>query len=303
MFLRTVFNLTGRRMAWLAIFTKKTNSITDHMVEEYIYNKYINIYRKYENVTQPMDSSPVKIIWTVWLQGEDKEPLVVRKCINSFNKHKGEYKVNLVTLDNLNQYLDIDLKIIAGFKKSVFSAAHLTDYIRMALLSKYGGVWLDATQYLTEEIPNSIWNYDLMLWNKVYDLTGKNAYIAIPFVEKFNNSFLVAKTNSPFFKFGSEITENLLFDPILKLDYFSNFKAYFVAFNRIPLFSLQWNTMPEINPYGLLTRQFWNSPITNYLREYIGSPNSFFFMFTYKKEMKKKVNGETTVEQYIMENY
>lgn len=290
-------------MSGLADFTKKTNSITDHMVEDYIHDKYGEIYKKYESFEHPENSYPVKIIWTVWLQGEEREPPIVNRCVNSMINHKGQYKVNLLTWDNIGEYLDIDSKIIEGFKDSNFSASHFTDYIRMALLSKYGGVWLDATQYLTREIPSSIWDYDLMLWNKVYDLTGKNAYIAIPFVEQFNNGFLVAKTNSPFFKFGEEITKSLLFDPILKIDYFSNFKAFFVAFKQIPLFQKQWNLMTEINPYGLLTRQFWNEPLTYELQEYIDSPSSFFFTFTYKKKMSKRKKGIVTVEQYIMENY
>lgn len=57
----------------------------------------------------------------------------------------------------------------------------------------------------------------------------KNAFLGIPFTKHFNNGFLVAKEGASFYDLASYITEKLVSDDILKLDYLANFKDYFAG--------------------------------------------------------------------------
>lgn len=300
-FLKKIFVLSGSHSMVLASIIKRYVSITDRTVQNYIYNKYRKIYDKYslEDIegTVPED----KVIWTCWLQGTNEAPYAVSKSLESMYKNSGNYRVIVLTLENIQNYVDLDEQIISEYSRNEISPAHLSDYIRMKVLSVYGGIWLDATQYMTKEIPENVWDYPFLVWNRVFDLTGKNAYIAIPFVENFNNSFLVGKSGASFYKFASEITRALLFDDILKIDYFGNFKAYFVGIEKIPALKTMWNEMYTINPYGLLTRQFWNKPISEDLKKYIHDEDSFFFMLTYKKKWIQNVENKLTVQEYIIE--
>lgn len=302
--LRGLFILFGRRPNSFAIFLKRIAHVTDLMVQDYIYHKYIKIYDKYSGLKEETSVPTQKVIWTAWLQGTENLPFAVETSIKSFkNNSSDDYKVVVITLKNAQKYIDISDEIISLYENKDISAAHLTDYFRVKLLHKYGGIWLDATQFLIRPFPKDIWNEDLLLWNKIYDITGKNIYVSIPFVEKFNNGFLIAKENSLFYKFAEEITEKLLFDPILKIDYFSNFKAYFAALDNIPIFKGYWNNMRVINPYGMIARQYWNSPITPKLKEYINLSDNYFFVLTYKREWLTTVSGKETVQQYIVRKF
>lgn len=302
--LRIFFNLIGRKSKNIATFLKNISGITDSMVEKYIYKKYYYVYQKYTKNNKIGEIPTEKIIWTAWLQGKSQMPYAVNKCVQSMINNSGDYKVIVITLDNLEDYLNVDAEIIDLLHNHKISAAHFTDYIRMKLLFTYGGVWMDATQFLIKPLPSEIWNYDLLVWNTVFDVTNRNVYASIPFVEKFNNGFLVGRMGSSFYEFATEITEKLLFDPILKIDYFTNFKSIFVAIKYIPSFKYQWMQMPIFNPYGLLTRQFWNISITKRLKEYIMLPENYFFNIVYKKEwVEENDDNSLSIEEYILKEF
>ena len=60
---------------------------------------------------------------------------------NNNKKILTNWKINLLNSNNVKDYLDIN-----EFPKNydTFSSAHKSDLIRLKLLKKYGGVWMDA---------------------------------------------------------------------------------------------------------------------------------------------------------------
>ena len=80
----------------------------------------------------------------------------------------------------MNQYIDLPPYILEKYTKEIIGKAHFSDLIRLALLSVYGGVWLDATIYLTAPlkdmlIENEWFMYqrdskqeDKKLWTRTY---------------------------------------------------------------------------------------------------------------------------------------
>ncbi|TGD18605.1 capsular polysaccharide synthesis protein [Levilactobacillus suantsaiihabitans] len=300
--MRLFFKVSGRR-DWLARKLKRIAAVTDTMVEDYIYNKYKGIYDMYDSCVDNGEIPVKKIIWTAWLQGEGDLPRAVQESFNSMIRNSGSYQVVVITLENVGNYLNVEESIIEKFRLGKLSAAHFTDYIRVCLLKEYGGIWLDATQYLIRPFSDTIWDEDLLLWNSVRDVTGKNLYSSIPFVEKFNNSFLVGKKDGLFYQFAVDITEKILLDPIIEIDYFANFKGYFSGFKHITTLRDQWEQMGVINPYGLITRQTWNSQINERLKGIIHDPQNLFFMLTYKKQWRRSVKGKMTVQEYIVEEF
>lgn len=79
------------------------------------------------------------IIWTFW-EGEPNK--FVDKCILSWKNYNPEYKINIITKENYRDYINIDLSKI---KHTNDSLARYSDYIRLCILSKYGGIWIDAS--------------------------------------------------------------------------------------------------------------------------------------------------------------
>lgn len=79
-----------------------------------------------------------KIIWFYW---DDEElPFLIKKCFYNIKKTNLDYEVFLLNRNNITSYVDIDLNMIE--KESI---QHQSDYIRLCLLKKYGGVWVDAS--------------------------------------------------------------------------------------------------------------------------------------------------------------
>ena len=92
-----------------------------------------------------------KIIWTMWQQGETQMPETVKasmKTIKDFSERNG-CDFHLLTNDNLEHFIDIPNDITEKYKKKELSAAHYSDIIRFSLLYQYGGIWIDATLFVS----------------------------------------------------------------------------------------------------------------------------------------------------------
>ena len=92
-----------------------------------------------------------KMIWTMWQQGEAQIPETVQtsmKTIKDFAK-RNDCKFYLLTDENLADFINIPSDITDKYKKKELSAAHYSDIIRFSLLYKYGGIWMDATLFIS----------------------------------------------------------------------------------------------------------------------------------------------------------
>ena len=95
-----------------------------------------------------------RIIWQYWAQGYENVPPVVRKCLDSVERFSEGYTIIRLTDKNLSEYLDIPRFV--QDKRARFSTAFFSDLLRLMLLKTYGGIWLDATVFLSGSIPEDI---------------------------------------------------------------------------------------------------------------------------------------------------
>lgn len=66
--------------------------------------------------------------------------------------HSNGHPVILITIDNYQNYIDVDQEILRKFNEGILLPAIFADLIRLKLLAVYGGLWIDATIYLTEDL-------------------------------------------------------------------------------------------------------------------------------------------------------
>lgn len=97
-----------------------------------------------------------RIIWQFWWQGKDHAPALVKKCMESVHRHSKGWKIVVIDEQNISQYVDIPPYIAEKHRQGVISHTHFSDYLRVRLLQQYGGVWMDATVLLTDDIPDDI---------------------------------------------------------------------------------------------------------------------------------------------------
>jgi mannosyltransferase OCH1-like enzyme len=148
-----------------------------------------------------------KIFWQYWHQGiNDGMPKIVISCLNSVKKHSNGYEIIMLTDKNVNDYIDLPDFVFEKFKKGGYSFAKLSNLVRLYLLSAYGGVWLDATIYLTKPIEESLLQKDFFAFQRSKTPPpDANIYIkydplyfswSSTFQVKMLNSFMIAKPNN-----------------------------------------------------------------------------------------------------------
>ena len=102
-------------------------------------------------------------VYSLWFQGLESAPKVVKRCIESIRKIYGD---RYVVLDDLTMrdYIDLPDYIMEKWEKKQIGPANFSDIVRIELLTKYGGFWFDATDYLLRPVPPEIVNSDFFMY-------------------------------------------------------------------------------------------------------------------------------------------
>lgn len=110
---------------------------------------------------QPSDSKALpKVIWMYWHSGFDTAPEVAQLAVKSWQVMNPEYDVRLLDDSNLESYLGFDFKAVFQSMSVRCLFPTKADILRLYLLSRYGGVWVDATTFcmtpLNEWLPQAL---------------------------------------------------------------------------------------------------------------------------------------------------
>lgn len=88
-----------------------------------------------------------KIVWFSWLQGMYNAPEIVKACLASQKKHLPDYDFRIVDLENYQLWVELPKYVIKKYRKGLIPPASFSDLLRLSLLNKYGGIWMDASVY------------------------------------------------------------------------------------------------------------------------------------------------------------
>lgn len=131
------------------------------------------------------------VVWLYW-EGA-MVPYIVQKCVNRIKILNPSFQVVFLTPKTLQDYLP-DFKV----ETEDIPLANKTDLIRLELLYKYGGIWMDATIILNENLD---WVKTIMA-EKKYDCLAfwrenSTSNLEYPVVESW---FLCSSPKNPFIK-------------------------------------------------------------------------------------------------------
>lgn len=126
-------------------------------LKESLTKRYSNLIEKYKNVKSD-EKKLEDTIWICWWQGIENAPEIVKKCLESAKKYSNGRNVVVITEKNYKEYVSIPDHIIEKLENKKMSITHFSDVLRVNLLSKYGGLWLDATCLITDDISNCLKN-------------------------------------------------------------------------------------------------------------------------------------------------
>ena len=189
-----------------------------------------------------------KVIWQYWGQGYDNVPEVVKICLESVDKYKGDCQLVRLTDKNISEYLDLPNFVLK--KRELFPHAFFSDLLRCLLLSTYGGVWLDATILLTGPLPDRYFDMDFFMFQRAKDEVNQSYWEnTFAYYYGWYNGFKVNVLNSVFFgkreaNIVKEISKYLLFF----WEYETKLPDYFffqILFNQLIEKHPEWNCTIE----------------------------------------------------------
>jgi hypothetical protein len=81
-----------------------------------------------------------RVVWILWLQGWESAPEVPQACLTSWKLRNPGWDVRPLDRKSLDSYVDLE-------EIGTLPPEALSDYARVHLLNRYGGVWVDATVF------------------------------------------------------------------------------------------------------------------------------------------------------------
>lgn len=111
-----------------------------------------------------------KIIWQFWYQGKNQASPMIQQCFNSVqNQMKDDYTIIILNKDNIKDYLDFPPYVIKKLENNFFGEKTITffsDLLRVCLLATYGGIWCDASIFLSSKIPSELCDKDFFTFER-----------------------------------------------------------------------------------------------------------------------------------------
>lgn len=193
-------------------FYDKLCHMYDQLKRAYICNnlrkklkKQIDIYKN--EIVKEYNALPhahEKVIWVCWLKGIENAPKIVRMCYQSIlDNFSKDYKIITLSDDNIDKYITLPEYIVEKYKSGVISPQLYSDAVRLELLDKYGGTWMDATIFCSGgAIPKFMLEDDLftfqMLW---YATWGMATVTNLFFLSACQNNKIIKLTKYLFFNY------------------------------------------------------------------------------------------------------
>lgn len=209
-----------KRLSW------EIHDINNDKIEKYLrhvcpktYDKLIN--GEYDSIdrVKVIDSKlHNNVIWTMWWQGEENAPDIVKMCINSMRKHNKGHQVIVIDAFNYQEYVQLPQIIFQRFeehkkdktilRKISLDQTQISDIIRTFLLYYYGGIWADATIFFSNDIDEDFFEKEWITLGQ-----DNNWYIGRG---RWSTFFMGAQAGLGFIKFNYD----------MHIEYWKNKKYY-----------------------------------------------------------------------------
>lgn len=228
-------------------------------------------------------------IWFCWLQGIEKAPRIVQKCFESVQKWYPDKQIIVITEENYQNYADIPDYMIDKWKRKIITNTHFSDILRLALLVKNGGLWIDSTVFCTGNSWKELQKNNLFVY--------RNGWMDMEIIN-MASWLIYAKTNNDILS----VTLKLLYEYWKKNNYLCDYFLLHMFFSMVTKeFEEEWNQVPYFSQVDnhLLSRELLSEFDLNKYERIKKLTN--FHKLTYKLEIDKKLNKDTFYTRIINE--
>lgn len=238
-------------------------------------------------------SSENKTIWMLWWQDIETAPDIVKFCQDSIKENLKDWEIVVLSEKNYNDYVSLPNYVVEKKNKGIISLAHFADLIRLELLLKYGGLWIDSTVLCTgSKIPKSVMKSDLFVYQtQKPGANGRPTFMS--------NWLIYAKPNQKILA----LTLSLLYEYWKRMDYLDDYYIFHIFFTiaceqypkdacKIPPFCNSTPHVLQLHLFDKYDEDFWND-----LKRM-----TCFHKLTYKLAEKDMEKSGTYYENIIRNN-
>lgn len=208
---------------------RKAYSEALQKVEPLLMTKYTPVMLKQKEFYAglELEHKRSKIVWFCWLQGLEHAPLVVKVCYASLKNHLSDRVIKMIDGLNWKDHVELPAYIVQKWEKKQIPPALFSDMLRLQLLIKYGGSWIDSTVLCTgyttqnEKDARSYLDADLFVFQ--YARPGFSEWSGI------SNWFITSCTNNEVLL----VLRDMLFAYWKKYDYLLDYYIFHLFFNML----------------------------------------------------------------------
>lgn len=148
-----------------------------------------------------------QIAWVYWNTGIDSAPEIVKKCLQSVQgKLPDGYRLIILTEKNISDYVTIPQYILEKRSGGIIKEAHFSDLLRSILLYLYGGLWFDATCYVSAPIPKYVLECPFFMFKTdlLYDINRSCLKSSSWFIKADKGSYILERVINMLFFYWQE---------------------------------------------------------------------------------------------------
>ena len=212
-------------------------------------------------------------------------PSLVRLCLDSIRKNSQGHPVVIITEDNHHEYVSLDQIVYDRYHKGRLKKAHFADILRINLLAQHGGLWLDATIYLADQLPAYV--FEMPFFSIKTVPTGF-------FVSQCRWAVfcLASHKGNPLFLYLAELFNEYLRQYNDFIDYFLFDQFLDMLSKRIPDMAQQIEKIPYNNPQLYSLQDLLDSTFDSKTYERIRQ-NTFLFKLSLKQYDDRELTQNT----------
>ena len=234
-------------------------------------------------------------IWTMWWQGTDDLPELVSMCYASFHRHRGNHPLTVLTCDNYQEYVSLPDRIMDKVKSGAITITHLSDVIRFALLSQYGGLWLDSTVFVADRIPEEI--FTLEYFTVKWPMIPKKGNLV---QGRWTNFLHAAQKGNALCRFVFDFFLEYWRTQDYLINYFLIDYAIQMAYDELPQCRKLLDAVPVMNDdlyrLEIMMNSKWDPAVFEEIKT-----NALFSKLSWRKGGRKKTfSGEETIYGHLV---
>lgn len=178
-----------------------------------------------------------KFIWFCWLQGLENAPKIVNFCFNNLQRKVKNREIIVITKENFQDYVKMPSYVLKKWRSGIISNTHFSDLLRIELLYRYGGVWIDSTVWLSgDDLPVYV-DDDLFFFQDLKPgRNGKTLFLS--------SWFLASKPRNPIIGMTRDLLNAYWQENNQLIDYFLFHYFLVIACN---MFKLEYEKVKQVS--------------------------------------------------------